>query len=243
LARLQSLAELARHARAAADVAEFQPYLLDAFRRVVSCDRIAFKPGSADAGSRALDVFEVIKRWEVTRSESTGQGIRALLLLPATGELWTVNAETQETRLAPVVHGLRSQTGLGSALVLLPTSRGGKLGTIVVERSGGEAFSAQEIAAALELLPIVELALSTLPTAPENAPLALLSTRETEIAHHVERGLTTNQIALVLGTSPFTVRNQISKIFDKTRTASRAELAALVARSQTPSPAAAGMGR
>jgi DNA-binding CsgD family transcriptional regulator len=50
-----------------------------------------------------------------------------------------------------------------------------------------------------------------------------LSRREAQIAAHVERGLTTTQIALIVGTSPLTVRNRIGHIFDKTGVASRAE--------------------
>jgi DNA-binding CsgD family transcriptional regulator len=46
----------------------------------------------------------------------------------------------------------------------------------------------------------------------------------------VARGLTTPHIALILGTSPLTVRNQLCRVFDKTRVASRAELATWVAQ-------------
>lgn len=55
-----------------------------------------------------------------------------------------------------------------------------------------------------------------------------LGTREAEVARHVARGLTTRQIALILGTSPLTVRNQIRRIFDKLGVAKRAELAARI---------------
>jgi DNA-binding CsgD family transcriptional regulator len=73
---------------------------------------------------------------------------------------------------------------------------------------------------------------------PALAPRSLprLTEREAEIARQVARGLSTRHIALILGTSPFTVRNQLSRVFDKTRVASRAELAAWVAERSVERP-------
>ncbi len=53
-----------------------------------------------------------------------------------------------------------------------------------------------------------------------------LTPRETEISGLVHRGLTTPQIASVLGTSANTVRKQLVHLYDKLDLASRAELAA-----------------
>jgi DNA-binding CsgD family transcriptional regulator len=56
--------------------------------------------------------------------------------------------------------------------------------------------------------------------------LARLSARESAIAQYVARGLHNADIARVLGTSPNTVRNQLSAIYRKVEASGRAELAA-----------------
>jgi DNA-binding CsgD family transcriptional regulator len=55
-----------------------------------------------------------------------------------------------------------------------------------------------------------------------------ISRREQEIVRHVANGLTNVQIAVVLGTSPNTVRNQLAVLFRKFRVSSRSELISMV---------------
>jgi len=120
---------------------------------------------------------------------------------------------------------------LESVLMLLPRWKRRPLGLLRFERHTRPLFEKDDLTRILALLPVFELALAVLPFArPDSDRLLSLSQRESEIAGHVTRGLTTPQIAALLGTSKFTIRNQISKIFDKTRTASRSELAAWIAR-------------
>jgi two-component system nitrate/nitrite response regulator NarL len=85
------------------------------------------------------------------------------------------------------------------------------------------------------LLPIIELGLAAHdPTLGEPDPIGLdrLTTREAEVARHAARGLTSRHIGLLLGTSQFTVRNQLCRIFDKLGVASRSELAGWLVRRQ-----------
>ena len=56
---------------------------------------------------------------------------------------------------------------------------------------------------------------------------ASLSPREEEIFSYLQRGYSNRQIALVLGTSPLTVRNQLARLFRKVGAFSRAELVGL----------------
>ena len=64
------------------------------------------------------------------------------------------------------------------------------------------------------------------PQTQPNAPsLRQLPHREAEVARLVADGLTNREIALVLGTSPHTVRNQLSRIFERLGVSSRLELA------------------
>lgn len=58
--------------------------------------------------------------------------------------------------------------------------------------------------------------------------IASLGRREEEVAQYISRGLTTAQIASIIGTSPLTVRNQIRRIFDKLGVGSRAQVAELL---------------
>ena len=59
--------------------------------------------------------------------------------------------------------------------------------------------------------------------------VARLSRREREIAELVVLGYTNAEIAVALGTSAYTVRNQLSSVFRKAHVSTRAELAGLVA--------------
>ena len=54
-----------------------------------------------------------------------------------------------------------------------------------------------------------------------------LSPREEEIFEYLQRGYSNRQIAMVLGTSPLTVRNQLGRLFRKVGVASRSELVGL----------------
>ncbi len=58
---------------------------------------------------------------------------------------------------------------------------------------------------------------------------ARLSPREEEIFSYLQRGYSNRQIALVLGTSPLTVRNQLARLFRKVGVSSRSELVGLAA--------------
>jgi DNA-binding NarL/FixJ family response regulator len=56
----------------------------------------------------------------------------------------------------------------------------------------------------------------------------LLSRRESQIAHFIERGLSNKQIARQLGIEATTVKNHVHNIFDKLKVHRRADAAALI---------------
>jgi DNA-binding CsgD family transcriptional regulator len=60
-------------------------------------------------------------------------------------------------------------------------------------------------------------------------PVAKLTRREREVVELVVLGYTNLEIALALGTSPFTVRNQLANVFRKAGATNRAELVGIVA--------------
>jgi DNA-binding CsgD family transcriptional regulator len=57
---------------------------------------------------------------------------------------------------------------------------------------------------------------------------ATLTPREHQIVEHARLGHTIAEIALALGTSPHTVRNQFAKLYRKLGVSSRAELVGLI---------------
>lgn len=61
------------------------------------------------------------------------------------------------------------------------------------------------------------------------APVDDLAPRELEVARLSADGRTNKAIARALGISPFTVRNQLTSIYDKLGITGRTELAALLA--------------
>ena len=65
---------------------------------------------------------------------------------------------------------------------------------------------------------------------------ALLTRREEEIVHLVEDGLTNRQIAVKLGLSEHTVRNNLFRIFEKLGVSTRVELALYTMRHSRLAP-------
>jgi DNA-binding CsgD family transcriptional regulator len=231
-------AELASRAKDAADVSSFRRDALDAYRRLCPYDTAVFSEPTRHESTTTIDVdstsLQIIQRCDKNFHLYEPDLREPLALARKVGgfidhEVYS-SRDRRELRLYREIVGPQ---GIRSSLVLMPCWRGNTVGIIRLERHGGTPFSQDDLERATTLLPVIELATVALRTLdgvarPEDLPR--LTVREAEIAGYVERGLTTAQIALVLGTSPLTVRNQIGRIFDKTRVASRAELASWVAR-------------
>jgi DNA-binding CsgD family transcriptional regulator len=232
------VAELASRAKDAPDVPAFRREVLDAYRTLVPFDTAVFSEPirhesttTIDVDSNALQIIQHCER-NFHRYEPDLRG--PLELARKVGgfvdhEVYS-SRDRRELRLYREIVGPQR---VRSSVVLTPCWRGSTVGIIRLERHGGTRFSQGDLELATTLLPVIQLAMVALRAIEGSARcehLPRLSIREAEIAGHVARGLTTSQIALILGTSPLTVRNQIGRIFDKTRVASRAELAAWVAR-------------
>jgi DNA-binding CsgD family transcriptional regulator len=128
--------------------------------------------------------------------------------------------------------------GITKQIVAAVTFRGVRTGSIHLQRHGrAPDFTEREIEGVRSLLPAIALAQAALdPPAPAltseprarlRSRLCGLSTREQELVEHVMRGLSNREIATLCGTSINTVRNQLSRIFDKVGASNRAELASL----------------
>ena len=61
-------------------------------------------------------------------------------------------------------------------------------------------------------------------------PAAVLTSREREIVHGIQRALSNREIGASLGITEKTVRNHLTVVYDKLRVSGRLQLALLVAR-------------
>ncbi len=132
----------------------------------------------------------------------------------------------KERRELPLFAEIIRPQGISSQLVSHVTFRGERCGIMYLSRHGRtRAFSAKDEAALSRLLPAIALSQASLrshTTQPDNCEA--LTPREQQIAFYVERGFRNLDIAAILGTSARTVRNQLSKLFDKVNVTNRAEL-------------------
>lgn len=233
--------ELVQRAREARDSAEFRAWTLDTLRAVVPCDRAIFsEPGSErplvtyavdDASIGLIQACEQnFEHYAREVETATTAAYRAGGILDH--DVFSASERSRSAFYSEIVQPQRIE----SMLVLMPKWRGSALGWLRLERVRGRGFRQEELALALRLLPAAEVSLAALRAEwlGQGVRLQRLTPRETEIAMHVARGLSTPQIGLLLGTSKLTVRNQLGRIFEKLGVGSRAELASYVARRRTP---------
>jgi DNA-binding CsgD family transcriptional regulator len=153
-------------------------------------------------------------------------------------------------RASPIYNEICRPQGLDHMLLLTIQLRGQPLGWLWLSRAGRRGFSARDAEAARVLLPALALAEASFEPRPAAAPqprvvavpiaddegraararLARLSARQAQVAELVARGLGNREIALLLGTSPLTVRNQLSRIYRELEADGRTEHAVLFAR-------------
>jgi DNA-binding CsgD family transcriptional regulator len=105
-------------------------------------------------------------------------------------------------------------------------------GCLVLGRCGaGGRFGRADVSRVHALLPAIALATSALIAREQPIETPVLSRREAEIVDLLSRGLSSRDIASVLGTSVNTVRNQVGRLMARLEVATRAEL---VARCRRP---------
>jgi DNA-binding CsgD family transcriptional regulator len=126
-------------------------------------------------------------------------------------------------------------------LVAPPMLRGVPGGLIFVCRHGtSSGFSDEAVGTLREVLPAIALASSAVrslhgtasvpPQSVAGTEFHALPPREAAVAQLVADGMTNAEVALILGTSQHTVRNQLSRIFRRLRVSSRLELAVRLLR-------------
>ncbi len=111
---------------------------------------------------------------------------------------------------------------------------GGQVVSLTLFGRTGSAFSPRQVRAVERIAPVLGLASAArgaaatepLPAPPPPTAAVGLSPRERDLVDYVALGLTNVQIGLAIGTSPRTVRNQLSLLYTRVGVASRAELVA-----------------
>lgn len=140
---------------------------------------------------------------------------------------------TDRSRRASIYHReVLAPAGVRSMMLICARWQGQALLRLNLNRHGRQPFRRTDLEKVLGLLPTLEAAVAARFAREPSQALACLTPREREIAELVSRGLTTAQIGTVLGTSPYTVRNQLTRIYEKLEIESRAELAAQVVRAK-----------
>ncbi len=133
-------------------------------------------------------------------------------------------------RLAVYQRLMRPHGGTSTAFVCL-TRHGSPVSLLALGRTRG-AFAPRELDYLRSIAPtlsVCETAAVAAPIAPApfGEPHVSLTPREREVLAHLRLGHTNAQIGLALGSAERTVRNQLSKIYEKLGVASRAEAAAV----------------
>lgn len=241
---------LARAAAALAECAQeelgpagaFERAVLEIFERHVGSETSLYIAPEPDRGAvtHHLDgyghaVLDVLLHQAPTRyAETVQMGNLAALR----NGIW-IDHETYsatERRNLPLYRELFRPIRLSSTLLLAPRWRGVPLGFFGLHRYDGRGFTLRQRERALALVPALQLAWAAREQTLDAKHLEALTPREREVALQVARGLSTPQIAFLLGSSPRTVRNQLVWIFDKLGVASRSELAAYVAARRAGAP-------
>lgn len=219
---------------------EFKRELLRAFDRAVGVDtaiavreeptNYAFVPYNAD--DNQLQLMHRSARYAKTRY---AQDLLPVFALSAkVGVCRDVDFYTTDwTRRKSIYHQeVLAPAGVRSMILVCARWRGQPMLRLNLNRHGGQPFRRTEVEKVQSLLPTLEAAIAARYAREPGPSISGLTQREQEIAEYVAEGLTTAQIGIALGTSPYTVRNQLTRIYEKLGIESRAELAAYVARTK-----------
>jgi len=140
------------------------------------------------------------------------------------------------TPAAPRDEPLLTDCGAAFVLTLALRERRRIVGALSLVRDAGRGdFDERDRVLALSLLPLLEMAyggmaarIDTAPRPTADDPLHALTAREREVARLAAAGHSNKAIARMLAISPWTIKNQMRAVLDKTGTRNRTELSALL---------------
>jgi DNA-binding CsgD family transcriptional regulator len=139
-------------------------------------------------------------------------------------------------RMAYYQELVRPQHGTASLYAYLAVG-GAEVGGLMLGRAGA-GFRPAEVETVRALVPTLAVALAAVlqPRRPCAVAPAAVTLREHEVLRLVQLGYTNPEIARALGTSPNTVRNQVSSLLQKVGATTRAELVGLTVGQSERSP-------
>jgi DNA-binding CsgD family transcriptional regulator len=216
----------------------FERALLADLLREVGAELASFLDARDPTQVRVAGVDAV--RIEATSRANASRYARetAVLLRPAGGGV-VVDADVfPAARLRSLAYFRDLAVPVGGTATLFGALRvrGRLVGAVVLGRCG-RSFDGAARARIAEALPAIALARATYDAEP-GADLSALSAREREVLRYVGLGYTNPEIALALGTSRNTVRNQLVSIYAKLGATTRAEAVALAGPFAAPTSAA-----
>ncbi|MBS2022042.1 MAG: helix-turn-helix transcriptional regulator [Deltaproteobacteria bacterium] len=226
---------LAGHAQAAGGLTDFRERMLSTLLEAIGGDSASFLEPAPRLASQVVGVgiaAEFTTRYlaNVGRYErSNARMFAALTRGPTVDHL--VYSPRERERLEFYEEVLRPQ-GARSLMASFVVHRGQPLGAVVLKRHGRDArFEQDDLEVLADLTPALALAEAGMRGAVwRGAPaLATLSKREQEVAGLSRRGLSNAEIALLLGTSRNTVKQQMQRAMEKLGARNRTELAAMLA--------------
>jgi DNA-binding CsgD family transcriptional regulator len=221
----QLLSEIAALAVRAHDRAEFRSGTLTRLQGVIPFEVAFVQSGASTAGPEPvswglppLAARLLARRADTVWSELAGIRAAALGLGGVVEASGLVSADSELGRL------LRSDRPLRHlCLAALEEGR-----TALVLGRSGDPFTRRELEMVRLALPVIGLG-DRRASEVQEALGARLTPREQEIFDYVSRGYNNREIASALGTSHFTVRNQLCRLFRKVGVSGRSELVGLAA--------------
>lgn len=224
---------------------EYLAARLEWLERVIGCDAAYFGPAEP-APRTNRPVVSGLSEKRVARCEAhTDRYQRDLSLLTQSAlERGGVMADhdvipAQRRDRMPFYREVVKGHGIVATAVSVYRMRGRPASCMYLGRtSRGARFAAAELECLRRSLPAlvlgeavhVEPDAATLGRTSEQLPLASLTARERAVLRLICTGFTNAEIAASLGSSPFTVKNQVSSILAKTATTNRTQLVARMAQ-------------
>jgi DNA-binding CsgD family transcriptional regulator len=221
--------ELTELATQCEDPRDLARWTLERVSKVVPCDSALYMPMPfGPKGPVAINRETNYRQLYGLLRRDPERMLSGLQRGPSLGTYLDHEAYTaRERRELPLYAEIIRPQGITSQLVAHLSFGGQPLGVMYVCRHGrSRPFARRHLERFRPLIASIVLSQAALRASGPCAELDLLTPREREVATHVGRGLQNQNVAAVMGISANTVRNQLSRIFEKLKVGSRAELAA-----------------
>lgn len=214
--------------RQAQSLADYERQLFLHLGRVIGFE-VAFCVRDGAMGPHAPGFDPAVRKWARARWSHYAHGCAALVAATACGRRAVVDREVLGSaafeRTAVYQEVIRPHHGHSSLMLALGAD--GRTEALIILGRTQRGFRRAEVEQMERLQPVLtvgEFASRRFPAAAEPAPQ--LSARERDLLAYLRLGYTNREVALALGTSVNTVRNQLVSLFAKLSASSRAEAVA-----------------